>query len=98
MTDTHMLTNHSEIQKWVAQRKGLPAIARVPNSFGEVKARLALRFSKPRIPYDTPTMDDGMSPCSWNAWLAELDRQHLALKVNDHAKPSFEFVERKPVN
>jgi hypothetical protein len=39
--------------------------------------------------------DDGMSPCSWTAWLAELDRQQLALQV-DMAADGFELVERRP--
>jgi hypothetical protein len=38
-----------------------------------------------------------MSPCSWTAWLAELDRQQLALKV-DPAADKFELVERNAAN
>lgn len=63
-----------------------------------MRARLALRFAKRTIPTDTPTQDDGMSPCSWAAWLAELDRQHLALKVSDQKQPAFEFIERRDLN
>ena len=37
-------------------------------------------------------------PVSWSAWLAELDRRHLALKVSDRQSPDFEFVERKDLN
>jgi hypothetical protein len=32
---------------------------------------------------------------SWTAWLAELDRQQLALRVVDE---DFEFVDRKDLN
>jgi hypothetical protein len=37
-----------------------------------------------------------MTPVSWTAWLAELDRQHLALRVSQDEE--FEFVERKELN
>jgi hypothetical protein len=78
----------------------MPAIARVPNSMGEMRARLALSFDKARArPMSAPpSMDDGMSPVSWSAWLAELDRQHLALKVSNQKNPDFEFVERQDLD
>jgi hypothetical protein len=99
MNITHTLTRHRDIQAWVAEHRGLPAISRMPNQFGQLRARLALKFSKPRAaPTSTPTQDDGMSPCSWSAWLAELDRQQLAVKVLDEKQPAFEFVERKELN
>lgn len=93
MNSTHTLTQHRDIQNWVTARRGMPAISRVPNSFGEMRARLALNFGKARRPPSTlPDVDDGMSPVSWSSWLAELDRQHLALKVS--GADDFEFVER----
>ena len=100
MTTIHTLTRHRDIQNWVAEHRGLPAICRMPNRFGELRSRLALKFSRPRpAPTSIPTQDDdGMSPCSWSAWLAELDRQHLALKVIDEKQPAFEFIERKDLN
>jgi hypothetical protein len=77
MTQAHMLTRHRDIQNWVTDRHGKPAIARVRDKFGESQAQLKLRFSK-----DAEGREDiGMSPCSWTAWLAELDRQQLALRV-----------------
>jgi len=99
MKDTLTLTRHADIQKWVSARRGLPAIARVRTSMGDVKARLCLRFERTQTPPTAmPTQDDGMSPCSWSAWLAELDRQQLALKVSDARKPTVEFVERSTLN
>ena len=93
MNLTQTLIRHRDIQNWVTARQGMPAIARVPNSMGEMRARLALSFSKARTrPTTVPGMDDGLSPVSWNAWLAELDRQHLALKVSNQ---DFEFVARQ---
>lgn len=93
MTDTHMLTRHRDIQTWVSDRQGIPAIARVRDRFGEERAQLFLRFQKSA---QSPSggEDAGMSPCSWTAWLAELDRQNLALQV-DAAADDFELVDRK---
>jgi hypothetical protein len=99
MDNQKVLTRHSDIQAWVTSRKGLPAIRRVPDASGAVRARLALRFShKQPTPRATPAQDDGMSPCSWNAWLAELERQQLALKVGAAAPDGCELVERKTLN
>jgi len=96
MKDTHVLTRHSDIQNWVSARNGLPAIARVRNHLGYEQSELHLRFSRPRrVPDVTPGQDDGMSPVSWTAWLAELDRQHLALRVTaSHC----ELVDRKDLH
>jgi hypothetical protein len=96
MTQMHTLTRHRDIQNWVSDRHGIPAIARVRNRYGEERAQLKLSFERSRkAPHDS--LDDGMSPCSWTAWLAELDRQQLALKV-DPAADNFELVERGPAN
>ena len=96
MNTSQTLVQHRDIQNWVTARHGMPAIARVPNSTGDVRARLALSFRSPQDrPVTAPSTDDGMSPVSWNAWLAELDRQHLALKVSGQHDPDFEFVERQ---
>ncbi|OAM74431.1 hypothetical protein [Devosia elaeis] len=92
MSQTHMLTSHRDIRNWVADRKGMPAIARVRNRFGEETSQLRLRFAR----QDEGREDSGMSPCSWAAWLAELDRQQLALRV----EPSGEcdLVARQTMN
>ena len=99
MNDVHTLTRHRDIQNWVTDRKGIPAIARVRNRFGELHSRLCLSFDRAeRRKADLASQDDGMSPCSWTAWLAELDRQQLALKVNDRGPDQFELVERRQAN
>jgi hypothetical protein len=92
----HTLVEHRDIQNWVADRHGQPALARVPDQTGTMHSRLAISFASHEAPKDTPTQDDGMSPCSWTAWLAELDRQNLALRVSDKAR--FEFVDRRELN
>jgi len=91
----HTLMRHGEIQNWVKDHQGRPAIARVRDSFGEVRARLALRFDRTDRPLAAPSVDDGLSPVSWSAWLAELDRQNLALQVGDADQSDFEFVSRR---
>jgi len=87
-----MLTRHRDIQNWVTDRHGRPAIARVRDRFGADRALLKLRFSKTSEGED----DAGMSPCSWTAWLAELDRQQLALKVEPTG--DCELVSRQVMN
>lgn len=94
MTQLHTLTRHQDIQNWVTDRQGIPAIAVVRNRFGEERAQLKLSFQR-RRKQQIESQDDGMSPCSWTAWLAELDRQQLAFKV-DLAADDFELVERPP--
>lgn len=98
MTQIHTLTRHRDIQNWVSDRRGTPAIARVRNRFGEERAQLRLSFQRAQAqPARLDSVDDGMSPCSWTAWLAELDRQHLALKV-DLSADDFEIVDRRHAN
>lgn len=97
MKDTHTLIRHRDIQNWVVDKKGIPAIARIRDNFGETRARLCLSFEKRQhAKADPANLDDGMSPVSWTAWLAELDRQQLALKVSADNDMDFEFVERHP--
>ncbi|WP_439599580.1 hypothetical protein [Devosia sp.] len=94
--NTHTLVEHRDIQDWVTARNGRPALRRVPDPTGSMRSRLELNFSKRMSPTETPSQDDGMSPCSWTAWLAELDRQQLALRVGDQT--AFEFIERRELN
>ena len=98
--NTHTLTRHRDIQQWVSDRHGAPAIRRVPNRFGETRARLDLIFRAPKALPEAgmPRVDDGVSPVSWTAWLAELDRRQLALRVGDRQSTEFELVPRKEMN
>ena len=96
-SQTHTLTRHRDIQNWVADRKGLRAIRGVSDGSGVVGARLAIRFGRPQgAPRGQTSLDDGIMQVSWTAWLAELDRQGLALKVTNQEQ--FEFVERKDLH
>ena len=95
----HTLTRHRDIQEWVSDHHGSPAIRRVPNKFGEIRARLDLIFKTPTgASGGRLDVDNGASPVSWNAWLAELDRRQLALKVTDRQTAEFEIVPRAELN
>ena len=97
MTHAHTLTRHRDIQAWVSDRKGMPAMVRAHNSFGEMRSRLALRFEAMGKPQGMPGVDQGVTPVSWTAWLAELDRQQLALRVSEDSE-DYELIERKSLN
>ena len=95
---TQTLTRHRDIRNWVTLRQGSPAISRIRNRLGQEQAQLRLSFGpQDQHKADIASQDDGVSPCSWNAWLAELDRQHLALRV-DPARDQFEFVHRRDLH
>jgi hypothetical protein len=98
MSRAQTLTRHRDIQAWVTGRRGMPAMVRAPDRFGEWRARLALKFASPRRPEGMPEVDQGVSPVGWAAWLAELDRQHLALRVSEDDETAYELVERKALN
>ena len=91
MTYQQTLTRHGDIRNWVINRNGTPAVVRVHDRLGEVHAQLKLSFRRPEKDHE---QDEGLSPCSWSAWLAELDRQNLALKVGD-TPDACELVERR---
>ena len=57
-----------------------------------------LRFDAAGRPSGMPRVDQGASPVSWSAWLAELDRQQLALRVSDDDETEYELIERKSLN
>ena len=98
MTHAHTLTRHRDIQAWVSDHKGMPAMERQHTPFGEFRARLALRFERPARPTGMPRVDQGGSPVSWAAWLAELDRQQLALRVFEGDDVEYELIDRKSLN
>jgi hypothetical protein len=98
MTHAHTLTRHRDIQAWVTDRNGMPAMVRGHNSFGELRSRLAIRFRGVGKPEGMPGVDQGVMPVSWTAWLAELDRQQLALRVSENGETEYELIERKLLN
>lgn len=98
MTHVHTLTHHHDIQAWAADRNGMPAIVPTVDKLGQPHTKLALKFGGPDKPEGMPGVDNGASPVSWDAWLAELDRQQLALRVSGDDPTAYELIERKSLN
>ena len=98
MTHAHTLTRHRDIQAWVTDRHGMAAIVRGHNRFGGLRSRLAINFRGMSKPEGMPGVDQGVMPVSWSAWLAELDRQQLALRVSEDGETDYELIERKSLN
>ena len=96
MRNHHTLTRHNDIRTWVTAHRGVPALIPERDANGAVRARLALAFDRhDRPPEDMPLQDNGVAPCSWTAWLAELDRQQLALQIRDDKALDFAFIARR---
>ena len=64
---SHTLTRHSDIQAWVGDRNGMPAVSRVSDRDGQFRPRLTIQFGRPTAANRTPSLDDGVSPVSWAA-------------------------------
>lgn len=89
-----MLTGHRDIRNWAEARSARPALALNLSRSGELRRKLALRFAERLQSPPIAPESEGMTPCSWTAWLAELDRQNLALRVRDTDQVEVEFVTR----
>ena len=61
MTQAHTLTRHRDIQAWVIDRHGMPAMVRAHDSFGELRARLALRFANAKRNDTSAVSEDGVT-------------------------------------
>lgn len=94
--NNHTLVAHGDIQKWASAHRGQPAIQRITDPSGNLHPRLTLRFERHPAPEDMPGLDEGVSPVSWAAWLAELDRQNLALRIGRAER--FELIDRRELN
>lgn len=85
-----ILIDHAGIRGWAAARSGKPAIGQRP---GRGAARNFLQITFGGGVVDGKHAD----PVSWETWLTELDRQHLALRVIDEAPgldADFELIDR----
>lgn len=83
---SHILSRHSDIRRWVAAHAGRPRFGAGMDAEGRRQRLLQITF-------------DGRpakSAHDWEEWLAELDRQNLALNILDDAGvgSDFEFVKR----
>ena len=80
-----VLTKAIEIRQWVAARGGYPVLLEMPDGTGS-RTLLQLTFGQHLLNADEnegPDRPSGYELVSWDDWLAELDKQGLALKVSD---------------
>ncbi|HTJ57507.1 MAG TPA: hypothetical protein VL418_08100 [Devosiaceae bacterium] len=97
---SRILQEHESIREWVEARGGAPMLEDLPNGTRE-QVLLQLTFDQHLLDADHNEGPDpivGFELVGWEDWLAELDRQNLALKVNDERAgvldKAFEFVAR----
>lgn len=95
-----MLTSHDEIRSWVEARAGEPMLEDIPDVEAD-QVLLSLTFGQHALNADQnegPDPLSGWTLASWDEWFDALDRQNLALKVNDEipgvVDHAFEFVAR----
>lgn len=80
-----ILTNAADIRQWVEARAGNPVMLDTPDGTRS-RTLLQLTFGQHLLNSDEnegPDRPGGYELASWDDWLAELDRQGLALKVSD---------------
>jgi len=97
---SRILKGREEIRDWVLARGGAPLLEDVPDGSRE-QSLLQLTFGQHALNADNnegPDRLGGFDLASWDDWFAELDRQNLALKVNDEVPGALdnahEFVAR----
>jgi hypothetical protein len=94
-----LLRKHDDIQHWATARAGNPMLMDVPDVGGD-RTLLQITFGEHAIDADGNEGPDrpvgGFRLVDWTEWFDELDRQGLALKVNDpqpgRLDNDFEFI------
>jgi hypothetical protein len=94
-----ILATAQEIREWAEARGGNPMLMDVPSG-STSRVLLQLTFGQHALNADHNEGPDrptgGFELVSWDDWLAELERQHLVLKVADEVPVlldnDFEFV------
>jgi len=98
---SRILSSAQDIRQWAEARAGNPMMMDVPDVTA-TRTLLQLTFGQHALNSDHNEGPDrltgGFELVSWDDWLAELERQNLALKVNDEAPgvldDTHEFVAR----
>jgi hypothetical protein len=92
------LRHHEEIRDWAIARGGAPMLEEVPDGTRS-RVLLQLTFGQHALNADHnegPDPVGGFELVDWDQWFAELERQKLALEVNDEVPGgldnSFDFV------
>jgi hypothetical protein len=95
------LTKPADIRQWVEARAGAPMTMDMPDGNGETRTLLNITFGQHALNADEnegPDRIGGFELAAWEDWLAELDRQGLAIRVRDEQPGTldneFEFVTR----
>jgi hypothetical protein len=96
-----ILSKAADIRAWAEARGGSPMLEDVPDPTGD-RTLLELSFGQHMLNADSNEGPDratgGFRLVSWDEWLEELDKQRLALKVNDETPGAldndFRFVAR----
>jgi hypothetical protein len=96
-----ILSEGDDIREWAAARGGSPMVADIPDPTGD-RMLLQISFGQHFLNADMNEGPDratgGFRLVSWDEWLAELDRQDLAIKINDEMPGvldnDFRFVDR----
>lgn len=80
-----ILTKAADIRQWVEARGGYPILLEMPDGTRS-RTLLQLTFGQHFLNADEnegPDRPSGYELVSWDEWLAEMERQGLALKVSD---------------
>ena len=72
---SHVTTDHDEIERWVEERNGQPAIVK-----GTESAKSALL----RIDYPGYSGEETLEPISWEEFFRIFDENNLALLYQEH--------------
>lgn len=98
---TKTLTQPEDVRQWVEARAGAPMSMDVPDGSGDSRTLLNITFGQHALNADAnegPDRVTGFALSAWDEWLAELDRQGLAIRVHDETPGTldndFEFVAR----
>ena len=95
------LTKSVDIRRWVEARAGAPMSMDMPTGTGDTRTLLNITFGQHALNADEnegPDRISGFALIGWEEWIAEFDRQRLAMRVRDEAPGQldndFEFVAR----
>lgn len=95
---SRILQAGAEIRQWAEARSGMPAWSELPSG---TRSQIVLRIVFDQYLLNSGEAQDldrpgGLDLVAWDEWLAELEKQKLALKVGDRIggvlDNDFEFV------
>ena len=98
---SRVLIKHEEIRQWAEGRAGSPMMMDVPDVTG-TRTLLQMTFGQHALNADhnegPDPLEEAYQLVGWDEWLAEFDRQNLAIRVRDEIPGvldnDFEFISR----